>query len=161
MVVSDILVKNCSILISLSAQYGVFRKVASIAADMSIKMILIKNPSNRYFKLRNKTSNHRQREKFPPKNRLPIFQTASDKVPTGQSQEQKDFLASRLIEKKVRSRTSAAGCRVSNWPVVSSNLRLASPPIGRNPSTPVGRATKGAPPWLVKCWTNWPNRIPR
>ncbi len=113
---------------------------------MSRKMIFTKNSSSRYLRLRSGQSSQVQIRKVRPNRRRPSFQTASERVPTGQSQAQKLLRASRLMATKVSSKTRAAGCTRSIVPVTSQDFKPTSAPMGRNPSTPGGRATNTVAP---------------
>src|SRR5690349_981567 len=127
---------------------------------MSSRMNFTNINSSKYLTLRKVTSSQRQTRKFRPNNSRPSLYAPSERVPTGQSHEQNDFLAKRLMSRIARKITSAAGWTGWIFPETSQYFRLVKAPMGRNPSTPGGRETRGAVAPLSTAATNMPKRMP-
>jgi hypothetical protein len=125
-----------------------------IAAGVIATTTYRKRPSRRYFSPRSGRSIHRGGTISRPVSLRPAFQSYSDRVPTGQSHEQNDFLRRNEIARKTTSRKRAAGCSFGASRVARKYLRFISAAMGIHPSTPGGRGTnRTAPPdskWRTK-----------
>ncbi len=82
---------------------------SSRAAALMPPTMKTKKAMSRYLMERRGMSSQRGSTRLRPKSLRPAFQRYSERVPTGQSQPQKARLSSRLMARKMRNRTMAAG----------------------------------------------------
>jgi len=115
---------------------------------------------SRYFNPRNGISTHFGGCRLRPNTRLPSFQSCSERVPTGQSQEQKAFLSRRLISMKAINRTIAAGWIAGTRPMRKKYFVFIKPAMGSQPSAPAGLGTLSPVPPRSQKRTQRRNWIP-
>src|SRR5689334_12960853 len=116
-------------------------KAVTARGGIAQKMDQRKKARRRYLAPRRAISSQGGGRKFRLSRVKPHFQKSSERVPTGQTQEQNERLRRNDTTSTVRRITRAAGWTGLMVPLASHPLRLSRAEIGRNPSIPSGRGT--------------------